>query len=150
MVQSLLLYYYIINQKAIAIKENEKLEEEIKPFKDIISSQFSKLGYYVTDVSYQEDKIRFWVKYKNSDSINNGYEYKVGVWPTLWDKTVEIQGEIKDLRGNEESRKKSIISYFSALNGGETTILYIKQVKQLPIWFLVCQIFEEFPNCLVE
>jgi hypothetical protein len=131
-VQSLLLYYYIINQKAIAIKENEKLEEEIKPFKDIITSKFSELGYYVTEVSYQEDKIRFWVKYKNSDSINNGYEYKVGVWPTLYDKTVEIQGEIKDLRGNEETRKKSIINYFSAFNGGETSVLYIKQVKKVP------------------
>lgn len=122
-VQGFLLYYYIIHQKAIAIQENEKLQEEIKPFKDIISSKFSELGYYVTDVQYQDDKIRFWVKYKNSDSINNGYEYKVGVWPTLWDKTVEIQGEIKDLRGNEDTRKSTIIKYF---DNKQASVLYIK------------------------
>lgn len=118
-----LLYYYIINQKAIAIQENEKLQEEIKPFKDIISSKFSELGYYVTDVSYQDDKISFWVKYKNSDSINNGYEYKVGVWATSDDKTVEIQGVIKDLRGNEDTRKSKIIKYFDNI---EASVLYIK------------------------
>ena len=122
-VQSIFIYLYIFQQQKIIRQEYEKIQESIKPFKDIISSKFSELGYYVTDVSYQEDKIRFWVKYKNSDSINNGYEYKVGVWPTLLDKTVEIQGEVKDLKGSEDSRKATIISFF---DNRSATILYIR------------------------
>ena len=123
-VQSFLLFYYIIRQKAIVIQENEKVKEEIKPFKDIISSKFSELGYYVTDVSYQKkNKIYFWVKYRNSDSIKNGYEYKVGVGPIWGDMTFEISGKINDLRGNEDTRKSTIIKHF---DNREASVLYIK------------------------
>ena len=112
---SFFLYYYIH-------REYEKTQESIKPFKTIITSKFSALGYYVTDVAIQMKLGDFWVKCKNSDSVNTGYEYKVKVVACL-DGYVEIKDEIKDLRGNEDTRKAVIISYFV---NKAAKVLYIK------------------------
>jgi hypothetical protein len=90
LIHSYLLYHNILKQK-------EKIEAEIKPFKDIISSKFNKFGYYVTDVKEIKDDMHLWVKYKNADSIENGYEYKIKVLALL-DGTVDFYDSIKDLR----------------------------------------------------
>ena len=124
-IQSFFAYNYIQNQHDINRQVYEKSLERLWPFKKIITTKFSELGYFVTDVVRENDNGDFWVKYKNSDSINSGKEYSVRV-VALLDGYVEIKDEIIDLTGNEETRKAEISRFFK---NRSTTVLYIKLIN---------------------
>jgi len=96
--------------------------------KDYASEKFEKLGYYVTNVS-KEFEGNYIVKCYNSDSIDFGLLYSVGVQILLGDGYFRIKDKIKDFKGTEASRISTISSWFSNKNKGGTTVLYVKRLR---------------------
>ena len=96
--------------------------------KDYASEKFDKLGYYVTNVS-KEFEGNYIVKCFNSDSIDIGLLYSVGVEILLGDGFFRIKDKIKDFKGTEASRISTISSWFSNKNKGGTTVLYVKLLR---------------------
>lgn len=101
--------------------------------KDFASGKFDKLGYHVTNVS-KESEGNYIVKCFNSDSIDIGLLYNVGVEVFLGDGNFRIKDKIKDFKGNEEFRRSTISSYFSNINGDGTKVLYVRRLGADSIW----------------
>ena len=101
--------------------------------KDFASEKFDKLGYHVTNVS-KESEGNYIVKCFNSDSIDIGLLYNVGVEVFLGDGNFRIKDKIKDFKGTEEFRRSTISSYFSNINGDGTKVLYVRRLGADSIW----------------
>lgn len=124
---SFFLHSYVVQKYKQA---SEEYDENLKPFKEVIYPKFYELGYTVTNISLQSKSTGsdFLVQYKNSDSLNNGYQYNVKVEAFL-NGQIFIDNEIKDLRGNEDSRKAKILKY---INTEKENVLYIKLLSSNP------------------
>lgn len=101
--------------------------------KDFASEKFDKLGYHVTNVS-KESEGNYIVNCFNSDSIDIGLLYNVGVEVFLGDGNFRIKDKIKDFKGTEEFRRSTISSYFSNINGDGTKVLYVRRLGADSIW----------------